>query len=74
MAKRVPRFIAEQYKGGSHGFRRSKRVLIRKIETQLKELRMGAAYFTEQGYRDFKMITDLVQRLKRELSTRTWGK
>lgn len=73
MAKRVPKFIAEIY-GSAHRFRANKRKLVRRIEKLTMELRRGAAYFPDVGYKDVERIADAARSLKKNLSVRRWGR
>lgn len=71
--KRVPKFIAEKFHDGSHGFRKSKRRSIRSILRQIAFLRLGCAYFPS-GNKDVATLQKIAERIKADISVKNWGK
>lgn len=73
MMKRVPKFIAEEFHDGGHGFRKSKRWAIRKILRHIAFLRRGCAYFPG-GSKDVELMQRAAERVKADISTKNWGR
>lgn len=71
--KRVPKFISEQYAGGSHEFRSRKRHAIRVILKQIEVLRLGSAFFPN-GANTVDRMQQAAERIKYELSVKNWGR
>lgn len=71
--KRVPKFIAEGFHDGSHGFRKSKRRSIRAILRQIDFLCLGCAYFPN-GNKDVDILRRAAERIKEDVSVKKWGR
>ena len=74
MKEKVPRHIAEQYDGGARGFRTAKRRQLRALVKALEELRLGCAYFPDNGIRAVEAIAKQAKDLRRSLSIESWGR
>ena len=72
--KRVPRFVAQQYKGGSHEFRAMKREAVDAMIGHLGSLMPGSFYFPGDAYKHAKAIQTSLHELRRLLTTRSWGR
>ena len=73
MGKSISRFIADQYEGGSHGFRMEKRRLIREILIRINDLRCGCVDFPN-GPSDVEELTQTAERIHTSLSVKNWGR
>ena len=71
--KPVPKFIAEKFHDGSHGFRKSKRRAIRGILRQIEFLRLGCLYFPS-GNKDVALLQKIAERIKADVSIKNWGR
>lgn len=72
MGKRVPNFICEMY-GSAHKFRANKRLMVARMLKDAGELRRGSAHFPD-GAKRSQEIVRLLEELRKELSTRSWGR
>lgn len=72
MSKPVPKHIVEVY-GSAHKFRSNKRKIVAQMVKLGSELRRGCAYFPSSA-KSVTEITDRLEVLRKELTTRSWGR
>lgn len=73
MTKRVPKFVADKYHGGSHEFRSHKRALIRAILKRISSPRDGCAYFPN-GSTYVEVMQQAAEHIKKDISVKNWGR
>lgn len=73
MTKKIPRFITEQCVNGAHGFRMTKRRLVRQLARLLGDLRFGC-YYMPTGNREVKKIDRALENMREALSVKNWGR
>ena len=71
--KRIPPYIAEKYKGGSRGFKATKRRQLKALEKAFCELRLGCAHIP--GYPSHvSNIAHGIRELKEATCEKAWGR
>lgn len=70
--KKVPKHVAERF-GSARAFRARARTLVRELDKQVEDLRLGCAYFPT-GSKPLEKIAEQVSLLRTELSVKKWGR
>ena len=71
--KRVPPYIAEQYRGGARQFKAERRKALKRVESAFNELRRGSMWFPT-CYKHVDRIDKSLAAIREDISAKNWGR
>jgi len=71
--RRIPPYIAEQYRGGARQFKAERRKALKRVYEVFKELRRGSAWFPS-SYREIDKIDRSLRIIGEDICEKNWGR